>query len=800
MRRRNRLAVIILTLVALSGALFYIRRPTPEIRGQVLPVIAVSSTAWDTNVLPAESVSLTKGTKEGKAPLNDESLCAVRGIVLQPDGHPAAHASIRYRWSSSKIQVPVPDLSDSDPPARPAPMNTEADGRFEFRDLRRGWIVVTAEHETGRAIERVHLRLNQPVEEVFLVLAGGDYLSGMVVTRNGAAIAGARVFPLEQAGSQAFKHVIEAKAATTDEGGRFRLAWLGPGSWKLLVSADGFGSVITEEIPTGRDTARIVLDAGAMVECRVVLAGDGTPIPNVTVTLSHAVTEIDRLQAISDAEGLAEFASVGKGIYSVGIDDKTYALAEGPEEVEIDPARKQPPLTLRLIHGGRIRGRIADGNTGAGIRNVVVWANHESQRVFFSSASDAEGTYLVSGLPPGKYQVALGERIPTYPQDPKPPLEHSVVVEEGGELGGVDFILTPGATLAGVVLDTEGRPVPDATVRARNEEGPQVLAEFYTGADGRFSFGDYADGEAVNLSAETLEQKSGFQGPFLAGAPGSDSIEIVLALACSGVIAGRVIDPDGAPVACQIQAHGEDPKLGFPMLMPHAKTDFEGNFVMGGVCAGTYLLRVIPPGKSPSDLETVHIAPGESLTGLELVYDPGDLFDVSGVVVDESDAPVQGARVKASVMNASPLGLIPAKVTDEHGEFHLDGLPLGTYVLQVSARGYGDHMMTFGSDSGDGILVRLRPALSVGGSVSARDGEPVTDFTVILSLANDTESRVLRERFSNTQGIFSVSLPYSGHWLLRIEAPGFEPVHLDLGENDGGLETQDLVVVLPGAS
>lgn len=737
--------------------------------------------------IPPASVPASSGVQRS---------CALSGVVFRPDGHPAAGSSLRYILEHNGRQARLSGESGFTGAGLIDHVVADGNGRFLFDELPQGRIVVTADHESGMAVKRFHISASRPVQEATLILAGGESLGGAVVTRDGVRISRARIVPLENKGNKNFRYECEARAVFSDDDGRFRLQHLTPGAWTLHVSAPDFGAAITDEIPTGTETARIVLGAGIELECHVILATSQTPLRDILVSLAHRGREVDAYTARSNVDGVAYFSPVGKGSYVIHISDEQYVLYSTPELVEIDPARRHQPITLLLTEGCQIRGRVLDGNTAEGIPNVVVRCRNESKEIFYSNITGANGDYNITGLPAGTYRVSPSDRIPAYPQDPVEPIEAVISIRAGQILEGVDLVLTPGAPLGGVVLDSSGLPVGDATVRARNVEGTQVMAEYYTAADGRFAFGDYGDGEAVNLSAEKMSAKSGLKGPFLAGAPGSDSIEIHLILECSGLIAGRVVDARGVPVACQVQAFAEEAELQFPVLPVFGRTDFQGNFVLAGVCPGTYTLVMVPPGNSAQHGEIVRLAPQEQLTNLKLVYDLGEVFAVSGIVIDESDLPIQNAQVRLSTLERPPLGVTPSVATDDSGNFHFEGLPEGEYVLHASADGFSGMATATAAAGASDVVMRLPSTHSIQLSVVDKQGGPVTSFTVTLIENVEGDNPPVTFQVADPEGRFTLIPPRNALWHLRIEAPEYTAVEMELDMSASEQDVSDISVAL----
>lgn len=787
---RKRVAVVLIVLLG-AGLWLLLSSNKNHAPGVVSiePPVAREALSSGAAGAPREAAS-PSATPIPAIPVTDVVSGSIAGLVLRPDGQPAAGARVHVRWRQSERQPEIETGAASSDTGQPLSSDTDNSGRFEIAGLLLGWAVVSAEHESGRAVERLHIDARQPHHEIALILSAGESLAGVVVEGDGGGIGGARVIPLEHDGQKQFKYQSEAGAVLADETGRFHVDGLRPGEWTLHVSADGFGPAIAGPFPTGIDNARILLGTGADLDCHVQLLADNSPVEGVTVRLAYEDRPIYPMEVASGQDGVARFPALGKGEYRAEVRHSRYALAGEAPLVAIDPARKPEPLIIVVAEGGRVRGHVRDGDSGDGIASVVIGAYREAGVSYYADPTRDDGAYEVLGLPPGTYEISIQDRVPGYPQEPPGPAGRRLTVGAEGALDGVDFELTRGAILAGTVRDTEGRPAGGVTVLARNVEGRQNLADYHTGEDGHFEFGAYGAGEWVRLSAERGFARSGLQGPFEAGAPGNDAIEIVLDRDCDGVIAGIVVNTSGQPVACQVSANATDPAMQFPVTTPTGTTDGFGNFVLANVCPGEYVIGIFKTGNHSQEALKVRLAAGEPVTGLKLIYDEGELYAISGVVTDEQGNPVEGAHVRARAIS-KPLH-IPEQSTDAEGAFQFDGLPLGEYMLDARASGLsGDGFVTAQAGATD-IVLALGTQRFLSGQVKNDRGAPVSNFSVTV-LPDENPNSATTSDVADPDGRFRIPAPPSGNWRLRIETPGYSPAEVEvaadaLDDGDGDVE------------
>jgi ELWxxDGT repeat protein len=125
-------------------------------------------------------------------------------------------------------------------------------------------------------------------------------------------------------------------------------------------------------------------------------------------------------------------------------------------------------MIANLIPEGTIRGRVTDLASGAPLTNVTI----EVDRDYFGAFTvpvDANGRYEIEGVAGSVHLLARSTDHLSQPwgREPcrtcGPPLP--VRVEAGQILEGIDFALPIGGAIAGRVVDEQGRPMANVTVR-----------------------------------------------------------------------------------------------------------------------------------------------------------------------------------------------------------------------------------------------------------------------------------------------------------------------------------------------
>lgn len=327
---------------------------------------------------------------------------------------------------------------------------------------------------------------------------------------------------------------------------------------------------------------------------------------------------------------------------------------------------------------------------------------------------------------------------------------------------------------AGTVVDEADRPLagalvcvgrPEASAHGLDRPPPCVRS----GPDGKFFLPGEHD--QIHVISAMLH---GYRTAWHETRPGSN-LRVVMLL--GGVmLRGRVRDltGGGVPGAWVVLWDLDRRALG-----PKVETDAEGEFAMT-VDRGH--VRLLAGGEGYAPLGMVTVAPGANI---ELMLSPES--SISGTV-ERDGLPVEGAIVRAQVLEGGP-DIRPATTrSGEGGRFELRGLqPEDWYVTAHTDDGFGrvPTMVSLGLAQSEEVTIVLKPAASIRGKiVNEETGEPCLDGLAsarvgLRRLVEATQAEGLVE-FDGLprHGLQQISVSCSGHAEGSFEVdPADETVH-----------------------
>ena len=391
-------------------------------------------------------------------------------------------------------------------------------------------------------------------------------------------------------------------------------------------------------------------------------------------------------------------------------------------------------FTLGVISGTVYQ---SDGTTP--ITGVQIQVNVQSgnpcgpfQGVASTTTNSTNGTYSITGVPPGTYYLHANNMNQSNYQNewwasPASTTDctgaQTVTVSAGGTITGKNFQLATGGTISGTVYQSNGTtPITGVQIHVNVQSGnPCGSTPYVTGYPTNSTNGTYS---ITGVPVGTYYLRTWNNGaPYMdewwaspsssVNCTGAQTVTVSAGgsitgknfqLDSGGTISGTVYQSDGVtPVTgqrIQVRAMSGDP-CGSHQEIGHGWTDSSnGTYTIGGLPAGTYYLWTNNYGAnytnewwaSPASTtdctgaQTVTVSAGGTITGKNFQLATGGT--ISGTVYQSNGTtPITGVQIHVQVFSGNPCGshqwVAGTTINCTNGTYSITGIPAGTYYLRT---------------------------------------------------------------------------------------------------------------------
>jgi protocatechuate 3,4-dioxygenase beta subunit len=483
--------------------------------------------------------------------------------------------------------------------------------------------------------------------------------------------------PLKRASVLASGGGRQARGATTDDLGRFRVTGLPAGTYTITASKSGFVDAIfgqrrplqpgtPVQLADGQETSGIDLrlTRGSVITGHV-LDEDGEP-------LARALVTVQRYQYV---RGERQLTSAGSDQTDDRGQYRVFGLPPGDYYVSA---------------------------TAGGLAQILGRGFQFAAGALAGAGRGGRGAFF--GGPPVEDAEPVGYAPTYYPGVTSAADATKVTVAPGQELGGIDFQvqLVAMSTVSGTVIGSSG-PVPVMLVpQDRGGVFRRQVLRAGSQADGSFAIANVPPGHYTAIARSGGRGEDPRIGTQAVTVAGDNVTGISIALQPGVSLAGYItVESSGTPAPVDYSGFRVDapdvdplPFVGGGPNTSGSRAEKNGAFQINGLLPGRHYIRV--NGQGSWSLQSVSVA-GRDVTDEPVDLKSGQNVDsvsivltdrstqVTGTVRDAEGNPVQQITVIAFSADQqywhSQSRQIQAVRVDQSGVFHLRGLPPGDYSV-----------------------------------------------------------------------------------------------------------------------
>ena len=504
-----------------------------------------------------------------------------------------------------------------------------------------------------------------------------------------------------------------------------------------------------------------------------------------------------RLAGTTDATGKVTFSDIPQASkFDIKFDDERFAYPNYSKRISTSENQAQSdPVTFDLAIGATVSGKVKygpDRKNASGIQ-VLVQPTNRGMSTANSGASrtDAEGNYRIAHLLPGEYNVVL--HLQGDLQKNWTAAGHEwLKVESGQAVKGIDFSLIKGGIIKGKVItaDTAEPIVTDIGVHGpAHPQSSSMIESVKTNADGEYSVRVPPGLQHVYISGmlpDAYRQPQQDTRDIKVDDGETTRLDFRLQRREGENVKGVVIGVDGKPSAdVVVMTRSQQGRLG----NSSANTDAQGRFHFDALPVDT---TIEVKNGDIATAEPAVVRKGQAEIRLQLVRRVK--LDLKGLITDEENKPIAGARVRLNQSFGNyGIGDPQPHMTGPDGRYEIKNLYADNqYGIAADADGFGESQakLELKADTKELPTLKLpRASETTGGVVVDETGKPVAGVTVHLNNGMSPKTCV-----TDAQGKFSFAVvPGTNHliWLAVKERGKVGPN----ANGKGGMN--DLKLVLP---
>ncbi|MWC31119.1 beta strand repeat-containing protein [Paenibacillus sp. MMS18-CY102] len=648
-------AVITLSLNVVGGGLIVTRYVSQTNGSYLIENLFPAPYLITVSAVPYQSAFQSVTIPSGGSGVANFSLLpdpgTLNGTVVDQLGNPVAGASVLIKNATGSGVTISTIFSD---------MN----GHFETSALAPGSYTVlasAANFQTASATVAVKSDSESTISLILLPDPGS--IRGQVTD----AVTGLPIFGVLASVTDSNNILVATLIA--DDKSEFLFEGLPPGSYTVAVRALHYQSGTMGAIVSSNAITPLPI---ALQPNPGIILGEVSPaIGGANIQLFNS-NNILISSAITNPDGSFGFLGEAVGSYYLTATAQGFSSQIAGASVIADTTTH---VTINLSpNPGSITGFVLDPS-GNPISTAVIKVLNSNESIRGISPVQGDGSYVAEGIPVGPKTVIAS--APDFSNEVK-----GTTIGPGQTISNFNFTLTPDpGTINGQITDSvTGQTISSASIEIRADVASGLAIAVGTSTPfGNYQISGLQPG-SYTVIVKANDYSTGTVGAFVFS--NSSTIANVSLNPLFGIIDGSVTNAAGQPISnndVKIKLFTKD-----GTLIETAFVSADGTFRIAGVLPNEYILTVAAPG---FETETIGVTVRAGISAFTAIQLTPQAASVSGTARNATTgAPISGALVSISDVDGIP---VESTFTDNAGAFLITGVPVGNFIISITASGFG---------------------------------------------------------------------------------------------------------------
>lgn len=716
---------------------------------------------------------------------------------------------------------------------------TDNDGKFLLVGLKDGAYVIRVDARDQDYIPaesaEVSIKDANSVTGIVIELEVGGYISGKVIDEDNKPVEriSISVDPKEDDSRRGRRYGSERGYGYTGEDGQYRVSGLKEASYTVETQLGEYIRQSKENININTKDVDFVMSKGGKIEGKIVDKTTGLPIARkdnyITISCYEDKGDSDTkgrrssrdyhyANMADDGTFTIENLKPGKYYIEAHPQKKKYEEAEY-RNIEVIAGKTTSGIIIELMPGGptyKITGVVLESATRTPIDkvNVSCFGNIGNDYCNSNGTTDAAGAFTLDGLM-ANVDYHLNVHSSKYVAS------STKVSLKVGDVFGVEILLTKGGCIKGVVKNSAGQSLAGkrimglpaqikslADMASIRENGLNQL-HTNTRDDGQFEITGVAPGKYKMFVLD--------EGDSFFGLPDFDNYQKEVEVKTDETVTCEIIFDKAKQSLCKVS--GKLLKGGLPLAKEEiifievnmisfrpaeARTSEDGSYSLE-VKPGKYFIM----GQNVKYGEIT--VPNQTEFRFDIIL---ATLHIKGRVLDQqTKAPVDNAQIivlrKTNEQFTGWQSLLETAIggtdSDENGNFTMENMDAGDFIIQVVAQNYAVVMqeVKLVQSSIEDLLINMSAGGSVKGKVTDQAGSPVGDS--YFSIENlDVGIPIMdfdrsgSAGLSDKDGLYQIKNIKGGKYRITAVCKGFAYAIMEISVTDGAESTLDFTLTKGG--